>query len=332
MNPAKIVECVVNISEGRDKAVINQIVDVLEAEGISVLHVDSGASAHRSVITFAGELQSVEKAVKALYRKSLELIDMRLHKGVHPRLGAVDVCPFIPLTNCSMEDCVTLSERVGQYVASTLNLPVYLYCRAARTEAKRSLSAIRSGELEGLAEKMQKKEWAPDYGPMTPHPTAGATVVGARPFLLAYNVTLATEDVKVARYIAKHIRETSNSETGLKSVKALGWVIPEYGAAQVSCNVLDYKNNGLLEVFDSIKEAAQSSGVHVTGSEIIGMTPHDALLDAGRKILARTESNEIDKMETLEDAAIQYLGLSIHAPFEKDKKIIEMKLKSYSMT
>ncbi|MGB9840215.1 glutamate formimidoyltransferase [Thermovenabulum sp.] len=273
----KIVECVPNISEGRRKEVIEAIVDeVRKVEGVKLLDVKSDESHNRTVITFVGEPQAVKKAAFNLTAKAAELIDMEKHKGEHPRIGATDVIPFIPVSGVTMEECVHLANELGQEIAEKLEIPVYLYEEAARTPERRSLPNIRKGEYEGLKDEITKPERRPDYGPARMHPTAGATVVGARQFLIAYNINLDTNDVTIAKKIANAIREAKG---GYKYVRAMGVMIEERNQAQVSINMTNYTGTPLYRVFETVKSEAARYGVNVVGSEIVGLVPVDALLD-----------------------------------------------------
>jgi len=246
-----IIECIPNISEGRQLDVVAAIADGLQAiPGVRVLDVQSDAAHHRSVLTFAGDAQAVKQAVLELYGRAISAIDLRVHKGEHPRLGAVDVCPFVPIEGVTMADCVALAKEVGAEVAARFNLPVYLYEEAAVTPARRNLEDIRRGEFEGLPAKMQQPEWSPDFGPKAPHTSAGATVIGARMPLIAYNVNLATDRLDVAKKIASAIRMSSG---GFRYVKALGLALGERGVVQVSMNLTNYEKTPIFRVFEVVK-------------------------------------------------------------------------------
>ncbi|MDR7523590.1 MAG: glutamate formimidoyltransferase [Armatimonadota bacterium] len=278
----RLVECVPNISEGRRSDVIDQVASaVRQIPGTKLLNVQSDASHNRTVITFAGEADAVAQAAVALTRRAVALIDMNQHRGQHPRLGAVDVIPFVPIGQTTMEECVALARRVGEELWAQLRLPVYFYAEAATAPHRVRLPDIRKGEYEGLAEKMRQPEWAPDLGDPTPHPTAGAVVVGARRPLIAYNINLRTTDVQIARAVARAVRESGG---GLVNVQAMG-VLAESGLAQVSINVLDAARTPLARVFDLVRLEADRQGVAVAGSEIVGLVPLDALLDVARAYL-----------------------------------------------
>jgi glutamate formiminotransferase / 5-formyltetrahydrofolate cyclo-ligase len=273
-----IIECIPNISEGQQLDVVAAIADGLQAiPGVRVLDVQSDAAHHRSVLTFAGDAQAVKQAVLELYGRAISAIDLRVHKGEHPRLGAVDVCPFVPIEGVTMADCVALAKEVGAEVAARFNLPVYLYEEAAVTPARRNLEDIRRGEFEGLPAKMQQPEWSPDFGPKAPHTSAGATVIGARMPLIAYNINLATDRLDVAKKIASAIRMSSG---GFRYVKALGLALGERGVVQVSMNLTNYEKTPIFRVFEVVKREAARYGVNVLESEIVGLVPSAALTQA----------------------------------------------------
>ena len=293
--PGRLVECVPNISEGRRADVIDAVVAaVREVEGVRLLNVQSDASHNRSVITFAGDGDAVARAAVALTGRAIDLIDMRRHQGEHPRLGAVDVIPFVPIGPTTMEECVALARGVGEELWSRLRLPVYLYAAAASAPHRVRLPDIRKGEFEGLAEKMAAEGWAPDFGDPRPHPTAGAVVVGARRPLIAYNINLNTSDVSVARSVARAIRESSG---GLPAVQAMG-VAAASGQAQVSINLLDAATTSMARVFDAVRAEADRRGVAVEESEIVGLVPLDALLDVVRACLRLREFDRAQVLET----------------------------------
>lgn len=293
--PGRLVECVPNVSEGRRADVIDAVVAaVREVEGVRLLNVQSDASHNRSVITFAGDGDAVARAAVALTGRAIDLIDMRRHQGEHPRLGAVDVIPFVPIGPTTMEECVALARRVGEELWSRLRLPVYLYAAAASAPHRVRLPDIRKGEFEGLAEKMATEGSAPDFGDPRPHPTAGAVVVGARRPLIAYNINLNTSDVSVARSVARAIRESSG---GLPAVQAMG-VAAASGQAQVSINLLDAATTSMTRVFDAVRAEADRRGVAVAESEIVGLVPLDALLDVARAYLRLRDFDRAQVLET----------------------------------
>jgi glutamate formiminotransferase len=273
-----IIECIPNISEGQRTEVVTEIANALRSvPGVRVLDVQSDATHHRSVLTLAGDSGPLHEAVLRLYEAALGAIDLRRHKGEHPRMGAVDVCPFVPIEGVTMHDCVALARDVGAEVARRFSLPVYLYEEAAATPARRNLEDIRRGEFEGLAAKMTQAEWAPDFGPHHPHPSGGATVIGARMPLIAYNINLATDRLDVAKKIAAAIRMSSG---GFRFVKAMGIKLDDRGIVQVSMNLTNYEKTPLFRVFEVVKREAARYGVSVLESEIVGLVPSGALLQA----------------------------------------------------
>jgi glutamate formiminotransferase / formiminotetrahydrofolate cyclodeaminase len=347
----KIIECVPNFSEGRDLEVIRQITAAIESvEGVSVLNVDPGASTNRTVVTFAG---APDAAVEAAFRgiqKAAELIDMRKHTGAHPRMGATDVCPFIPVSNVSWEEAIECARKLGKRVGEELKIPVYLYEKAASSPARSNLSIIRAGEYEGFFEKIKEPQWKPDFGPAAFNERSGATVIGAREFLVAYNVNLNTKAVRRANSIAFDVRENGRIKTDdgtpsgkpvldakgepvrepgmLKHVKAIGWYVEEYGIAQVSMNLTNLEETPLHAAFDACVESAAKRGLRVTGSEVVGMLPKKCLVDAGRYFLRKQKWSEGASEEELIDVAIRSMGLSELKPFDPKEKIIELKMES----
>jgi glutamate formiminotransferase len=278
----RLVECVPNISEGRRPAVIDAVVAALRAaDGVRLLHVQSDESHNRTVITFAGDPDACARGAVALVRRAVELIDLRRHTGEHPRLGAVDVIPFVPISGVTMAECVALAHRVGAQIWETARVPVYFYAEAAAAPGRVRLPDIRKGEFEGLVQKMAQPEWAPDVGDPRPHESAGAVVVGARRPLVAYNINLTTTDVRVARAIARTIRESSG---GLPAVQAMG-VVAVTGQAQVSINLLNLEATPIARVFDAVRAEADRHGAGVAESEIVGLVPLDAVLDVARAAL-----------------------------------------------
>ncbi len=274
---AKLVECVPNFSEGRRPEVIAAIVnEVKNAAGVTLLNVNSDASHNRTVVTFVGEPQAAKQAAFKACAKAAELIDMEQHQGEHPRVGATDVIPFIPVSEVTMEECVELANELGREIGEKLNIPVYLYEAAAKQAARVKLPDVRKGEYEGLKTAIASPERQPDYGPARMHPSAGATVVGARQFLIAYNINLSTSDVNIAKKIAAAIREAKG---GYKFCRAMGVMIEERNMAQVTINMVDYTGTPLHRVFETVKSEAARYGVNVIGSEIVGMVPLQALID-----------------------------------------------------
>ncbi|HWR09913.1 glutamate formimidoyltransferase [Sporomusa sp.] len=274
---SKLVECVPNFSEGRRPEVIAAITEaVKKVAGVTLLNVNSDASHNRTVVTFVGEPQAAKLAAFNACAKASELIDMEQHQGEHPRIGATDVIPFIPVSDVTMEECVQLANELGQAIAEKLNIPVYLYEAAAKTPARVKLPDVRKGEYEGLKTAIRIPERQPDYGPAQMHPTAGAVVVGARQFLIAYNINLSTSDVNIAKKIANCIREVKG---GYKYCRAMGVMIEDRNMAQVTINMVDYNGTPLHRVFETVKSEAARYGVHVIGSEIVGMAPLQAFVD-----------------------------------------------------
>lgn len=340
----QLIECVPNFSEGRDPAVIRQITEVIEqTEGVTLLDVDPGKATHRTVVTFVGSPEAVTEAAFRAISKATEVIDMRQHRGEHPRMGATDVCPLIPVANISMEETAAWARRLAERTGRELSLPVYLYEAAATRPERKNLAAIRAGEYEGLADKLSQPEWQPDFGPAEFNPKSGATVIGARDFLVAYNVNLNTTSVRRANAVAFDVREAgrviNDPKTGkplkdadgqpkrqpglLKSVKAIGWYIEEYGIAQISMNLTDLKVSSLHQAFEACRTCADRRGMRVTGSELVGLVPLSVLMDAGRYFLRRQQrSLGVSEAEIIK-IAVKSLGLDALTPFDPAKKIIE---------
>lgn len=275
---AKLVECVPNFSEGQRPEVINAIIDQARAvPGVKVLDYSSDPDHNRTVLTFVGEPEAVKKAAFDCCAKAAKLIDMEKQKGGHPRIGATDVIPFIPVAEVTMEECVALAHELGKEIAEKLYIPVYFYEAAAKRPHMKALPDVRKGEYEGLKESIKTPERFPDEGPKAMHPSAGATVVGARPFLVAFNINLSTSDVSIAKKIAQTIRAAKG---GFVNCRAIGLMLDDRGIAQVSINMTDYTSTPLHRVFETVKSEAARYGVNVTGSEVIGLTPMQALVDA----------------------------------------------------
>lgn len=278
-----IIECVPNVSEGRDRGSIDAMAAaVRSAPGARLLDVSSDPAHNRSVLTFVGDAPAVRAGVLALFREAVGRIDLRTHHGEHPRMGAVDVVPFIPVRGSSVEECVALSREVGAAVASELGIPVYLYEDSASADHRRNLAEVRKGQFEGFAEKMKDPRWAPDFGPAAPHPSAGAVAIGARPFLIAYNINLATKDLAIADRIARAIRHLSG---GFRYVKAMGVELADRGIVQVSINMTNFRKTPLHRVFDCVRAEAERHGVAIVGSEIVGLSPAEALYAAAEHYL-----------------------------------------------
>jgi len=347
----KLIECVPNFSEGRDRNVIRQITDAIESvDGVSLLDVDPGASTNRTVVTLVGNPDSAVEAAFRAIKKAAELIDMRKHKGAHPRMGATDVCPFIPVSNVSWEEAIASANRLAKRVGDELKIPVYLYEKAAKNESRSNLSVIRTSEYEGFFEKIRQPEWKPDFGPDIFNEKSGATVIGVRDFLVAYNVNLNTRSVRRATSIAFDVREQGRVKTEdgtpsgkpvldgdgepvripgmLRHVKAIGWFVKEYGIAQVSMNLTNIEETPLHVAFDACCESAAKRGLRVTGSEIVGMVPKKCLVDAGRYFLRKQKWSEGVSDEELIDVAIRSMGLNELRPFDPKEKVIEFKIES----
>jgi len=341
-----LVECVPNFSEGRNRNVIKAITDEIESvEGATLLDVDPGKATNRTVVTFAGTPEAVVEAAFQAIKKAKELIDMSGHMGEHPRMGATDVCPLVPISGITIEECVELAHKLAKRVGEELEIPVYLYEYAATSPQRKSLADIRKGEYEGLKDKLKDPNWVPDYGPASFDKKAGATVIGVREFLIAYNVNLNTRDRKLAQKIALNIRESGRAkrdeegrilrdENGtiiktkgnLKCVRAVGWYIDEYNMAQVSINLTNYKVTPLYRVFDECCKEAARLGLRVTGSEVVGLIPKDALLETGRHYLLKQGKTAGVPEKELIRVAVQTLGLSEIKPFIPDEKIIEYRV------
>lgn len=280
---AQLIECVPNISEGRRTDVIQAVASAVSAvPGTVLLDISSDVDHNRTVLTLAGTGDGLTKAVRALYESALQHIDLREHKGSHPRMGAVDVVPFIPVRDATMADCVALSQEVASMIAAKFGVPTFLYAESARVPDRKILANVRKGEFEGLAEKLTDPAWKPDFGPSAPHPSAGASAVGARFFLIAYNLQLDTADVKIAKAIAKSIRESSG---GLTNVQALGLYLADRKQAQVSMNLLNYERTPIHRVQELVKIEAARYGARVVGAEIVGLIPQAALTAAAAHYL-----------------------------------------------
>ncbi|HYG14106.1 MAG TPA: glutamate formimidoyltransferase [Bacteroidia bacterium] len=347
----QIIECVPNFSEGRDMIVIKQITDAIESvEGVKLLDVDPGKATNRTVVTFVGEPGPVTEAAFRAIKVAGELIDMSKHHGEHPRMGATDVCPLIPVSGISMEDTAMHAAKLAKRVGEELSIPVYLYEEAQPNKSRSNLSVIRAGEYEGFSDKIKLPEWKPDFGPAIFDAKRGASVIGARDFLIAYNVNLNTKSTRIANSIAFDVREAGRvkrighpvlgelvtDESGeavripgtLKSVKAIGWYIEEYGVAQISMNLTNMNITPLHIAFDEVCKKATDRGVRVTGSELVGMVPLKALLDAGRYFLNKQGRSEGVSEEELIFIAVKSMGLDELGPFDPQKKIIEYQLRN----
>jgi glutamate formiminotransferase/formiminotetrahydrofolate cyclodeaminase len=330
-----LVECVPNFSEGRDRAKIEAIADAIRSvPDVSLLDVDPGYDTNRTVYTFVGAPEAVKRAALEAARAAHAAIDMRAHRGAHPRIGALDVCPFVPVSGISMDECVQLSKAFGKELAEEFGVPVFLYEKSASRPERQSLADIRAGEYEGLADKLADPAWQPDCGPARFDARWGATVTGAREFLIAYNINLNTKDKKLVHDIALSIREAGRSAKDaegntvrvpgrLRAVRAIGWYIDSYQCAQVSVNLLNFHETPLYSVFDTVKEEAEARGLYVTGSELIGLIPLEAIRSCGRYYRRRMGKSPALSDRELVDLAAQTLGLRSVQPFEPEKKIVE---------
>ena len=350
MNNNAIIECVPNFSEGCDMNIIKQITDEVEKiDGVKLLDVDAGKATNRTVVTFVGHPDAVIEAAFFAIKKAGEIIDMSKHKGEHPRMGATDVCPLIPVSGISMEETAEYAKKLGKRVGEELNIPIYLYEYAQKNAARNNLSVIRNGEYEGFFDKIKLPEWKPDFGVAVMNEKAGATVIGARDFLIAYNINLNTKSVRLANSVAFDVREAGrvkrdgNPITGkivkdengddvripgtLKACKAIGWYIEEYGIAQISMNLTNYKITSVHKAFEEVCKSSDKRGMRVTGSELVGLIPLDAMLEAGKYFLQKQKRSLGVSEEELIQIAIKSLGLDELSPFDPNKKIIEYKLR-----
>ncbi len=342
----KLIECVPNFSEGRDMTVIKQITDEIEKiEGVKLLDVDPGAATNRTVVTFVGTPDEVVEAAYQAVKKASEIIDMRNHHGAHPRFGATDVCPFVPVANITMEETVEYARKLAKRIGEELNIPIYCYESAAFSDERKNLAHCRKGEYEGLKDKITKPEWKPDFGPAEFNATAGATAVGARDFLVAINYNLNTTSTRRANAVAFDVREKGrpmregNTVTGkilkdekgnqlmipgtLKGCKAIGWFIEEYGIAQVSMNITNISVTPVHVAFEEVNKKATERGLRVSGSEIVGLVPKKTLIDAGKFFLKKQNRSLGVADEEIIKIAIKSMGLDDLKPFNPEEKIIE---------
>jgi glutamate formiminotransferase/formiminotetrahydrofolate cyclodeaminase len=345
----KIIECVPNFSEGRDPAVLEQIAAAIRsAEGVTLLDVDPGKATNRTVMTLVGEPDAVVEGAFRGIAKAAELLDMRTHRGEHPRFGATDVCPFVPVSGADMQDCIACARALGERVGAELGIPVYLYEAAATAPHRKNLASVRAGEYEGIAAKISQPEWKPDFGPAALNARSGNIAIGARDFLVAFNVNLNTTSVRRANSVAFDVREQGRiqregdpingpvvkDEKGepvripgtCKAVKAIGWFIEEYGIAQVSMNLTDLKQTPLHKAFDACVESAHQRGMRVTGSELVGLVPLNAMLDAGRYFMEKQQRSTGLSDAELVRLAIRSMGLDELGPFDPQQRIIEWRM------
>ena len=350
----KLIECVPNFSEGQDMEIIKQITDEIEkVDGVKLLDVDPGAATNRTVVTFVGEPEPVVEAAFQAIKKASELIDMSKHKGEHPRMGATDVCPLVPVANIDMEECASYAHKLAERAGSELDIPIFMYESAATKKERKNLATVRAGEYEDLAEKLKKAKWKPDYGPARFNSKSGATAIGARDFLVAYNVNLNTTSVRRANSVAFDIREKGRikrkggkingtilknkqgeplrQKGSCKSVKAIGWYIEEYGIAQISMNLTNISQTSLHKAFEETRKSANKRGLRVTGSELVGLVPLKVLLDAGRYFLKQQKRSLGVSENELIKIAVKSLGLDELGPFDPQKKVIEYQLKEKGM-
>ncbi len=346
MAKRQLIECVPNFSEGRDMGIINQITDAIRAvSGVRVVDVDPGKATNRTVVTMVGEPEAVCEAAFQGVKKAQELIDMRKHHGAHPRFGATDVCPLVPVSNITMDEVVVLARKLAERIGTELGISVYCYEKAAFKPERRNLAACRAGEYEGLAQRVVTEEWKPDFGPALFNAKSGATAVGARNFLVAYNVNLNTTSTRRANAVAFDIREKGRPQRegdpvvgkkkvgpdgkvlwtpgSLKACKAIGWYIEEFGIAQVSINLTDISVTPLHVAFEETCKKAEARGLRVTGSELVGVVPLQAMLDAGRYFLHKQQRSTGISDEEIIKIAVKSMGLDELYPFDPKKKIIE---------
>ena len=347
----KLIECVPNFSEGRDLDKIDSIVDIMrKVDQVTILDVDPGADTNRTVVTMVGSPKSISEAIFKGIKLASEILDMSGHAGTHPRLGATDVCPFIPISGVTDEECIEISKQVAKRVGEELNIPVFLYEKSATSPNRRKLPDIRKGEYEGLSDKLNDSDWKPDFGPDKVHVRAGATIMGCRDFLIAYNINLNTRDARLATDIAFELREAGRSKRipnplsknlldgdivrnddgspvkisgTFKDVKGIGWYVKEFNRAQISINFNNYKLSTIHDVFDEACRLAEIRGVRVTGSELVGLIPLDAMIMAGKHYLKKQNRSMGIPTEDIIECAIQSLGLNDVALFEPNEKIID---------
>ncbi|MBP6232131.1 MAG: glutamate formimidoyltransferase [Chitinophagaceae bacterium] len=334
-----IIECVPNFSEGVDLNIIKQITDQIETlDGVRLLNVDPGKATNRTVVTFVGNPVAVIEAAFLAIKKAGELIDMSKHKGEHPRMGATDVCPLIPIANISMEETAKYAQRLAERVGKELQIPVYLYEAAQPDKTRSNLSVIRAGEYEGFFKKIKQPEWKPDFGPAEFDAKRGGTVIGARDFLVAYNINLNTTSTRRANAIAFDVREAGrnivvngekvNKPGTLKSVKAIGWYIEEYGVAQISMNLTNINTVPVHIAFDEVCKKADARGIRVTGSELVGLVPLKSLTDAGKYFLQKQKRSAGVSEKELIKIAVRSMGLDELGPFKPEERVIEYLLKN----
>ncbi len=324
----QLIECIPNFSEGRDKKVIQLIADAIESvDDVRLLHQDVGYDVNRTVFTFAGKPQAVVEAAYQAIKTATKSIVMSKHLGEHPRMGATDVCPLVPLRNISMEEVIELSNQLGKKVGSELDIPVYLYEQSATQNERRNLAFLRKGEYEAIEKKIQDDKWQPDYGPFEFNKKSGMTAIGARDFLIAYNINLNTKDVGIAKQIAGQIRESgilikgSRVHGKFKGLKAIGWYMDEYECVQVSTNIVDINSAPIHLVYEAVKLIAKKLNIEVNSSELIGLIPEEVLLKAGQFYSSTTFHK--DKKNNLIDLSVNRLGLNTLSVFTIEERILE---------
>ena len=342
----KIIECVPNFSEGKDPNIIKEITTSMESiSGVTLLDVDMGNDTNRTVVTIVGPPEDVINSAFLGIKKSIELIDMNKHKGEHPRMGATDVCPFVPISDVTMEECINYSIELARMISKELNLPVFLYEKSAQNKTRENLANIRSGEYEGMKKKMKDSKWKADFGPQVPHKTAGVIAIGARNFLIAYNINLNTQDKKIASDIALEIREQGRNKRNkegkfirdkngipikkpgtLKDCKAVGWYIEEYGQAQVSMNLTNFNTTSPHLAFEEVRLQARERGLRVSGSELVGLIPLSAIISAGKFYLSKQKRSTGIPVKDIIKIAIKSMGLNEISEFNPYEKIIEYKI------
>lgn len=348
----QLIECVPNFSEGHDANIINQIATKIKSvDGVKLLNIDPGIAANRTVITFVGKPEAIVNAAFSAIKTAAELIDMSKQKGEHPRIGATDVCPLVPVSGITLEETAKYAKQLAERVGRELNIPVFLYEAAQQNNNRSSLSVIRKGEYEGMFKKIKIPEWKPDFGPAENSVKSGATVIGARNFLIAYNVNLNTVSVDIANAIAADVRETGHVKRKndlphgeiikdgngqpvrvagkLKSVKAIGWFIKEYGCAQVSMNLTDINVTSIHSAFEEVCNSAKKYGVEVTGSELIGLIPLKAMIEAGKYFLNKQHLDNHVSEKAIIEKAVQSLKLNHLSVFEPEKRIIQYLLNDH---
>jgi glutamate formiminotransferase / formiminotetrahydrofolate cyclodeaminase len=345
----RILECVPNFSEGRDMNIIKQITTVIESvAGIKLLNVDPGKATNRTVVSFVGGPEQVSEAAFLAVKIASEIIDMSTHHGKHPRFGATDVCPLVPVSGITMEETIKYARELAKKIGDELAIPVFCYENAALIRERKNLANVRKGEYEGLPEKLKNPEWKPDFGPALFNKRTGAIAVGARDFLVAYNINLNTTSIQFANAIAFDVREKGRMKRAggkvildykgnpvyipgtLKSVKAIGWYIEEYGIAQISMNLTDISITSIHQAFEEVKKRTEARGIRVTGSEIVGLVPLTAMLEAGRYFQRKQKRSAGVSNKELVNIAVRSLGLNDLYPFNPEEKIIEYRINDSS--